>query len=112
MEKGFKLNRKRVPLESCALPNKAFLWNHWHCRCHSLKSHRTAEDFASFVLGVLQPGLDVQKRQVTWTEPQKQRKFPKECLGKVHFHSIYMYHLSWEDDQSGQSPTIKLVTVG
>ena len=65
------------------------------------------QDCVSFVQRVLQPGLNVHSRQVTCTEPPKRRKFPKGCLGKVHFHSINMYHLSWEADQSGQSPTTK-----
>lgn len=65
------------------------------------------EDCVSFVQRVLQPGLNVHSRQVACTEPPKWRKFPKGRLGKVHFHSINMYHLSWEADQSGQSPTTK-----
>lgn len=92
--------------EPRALPQKASLCNRWHCCCHWRKSHRTERTVCdSFVQRVPQPGLNVHSRQLTYTEPPKQRKFPKGCLGKVHFHSINVYHLSWEADQSGQSPT-------
>ena len=61
---------------------------------------------------LLRPGLGVQSRQGTCTEPPKRRKFPKGCLGKVHFHTINMYHLPWEADRQVKVLPSKMMTVG